>query len=103
MRGLKRGDLASERALLLLHGTADDVVRPYNSRNLERAVADSDILICSTTAPQTVIDKGDGRRLSIRGVGVYHEGDSMIQYLPENRKAFYPARQTLSVRVPIFR
>lgn len=39
----------------------------------------------------TLIDKGEGRRLSVRGVGVYHDGDSMIQYLPEDRKAFYPS------------
>jgi outer membrane receptor protein involved in Fe transport len=40
---------------------------------------------------QTLIDKGEGRRLSVRGVGVYQDGDSMIQYLPEDRKAFYPS------------
>lgn len=39
----------------------------------------------------TLMDKGDGQRLSVRGVGVYHDGDSMIQYLPEDRKAFYPS------------
>lgn len=42
-------------------------------------------------ANQALIDKGNGRRLSIRGVGVWHDGDSMIQYLPEERKAFYPS------------
>jgi|GEM_PF-725660 Outer membrane receptor proteins, mostly Fe transport len=40
---------------------------------------------------QTLIDKGVGRRLSVRAVGVYQEGNSMIQYLPDDRRGFYPS------------
>jgi hypothetical protein len=53
-----------------------------NYESLWRAVIDGN---------RTLIDKGEGRRLSVRGVGVFQEGNSMIQYLPEDRKAFYPS------------
>jgi len=42
-------------------------------------------------ANKTLIDKGEGRRLSVRGVGIFQEGNSMIEYLPDDREAFYPS------------
>ncbi len=42
-------------------------------------------------ANQTLIDKGQGHRLSVRAAGVVQDGNSMIQFLPDNRKAIYPS------------
>lgn len=50
-----------------------------------------EILRAVVDANQTLIDKGQGHRLSVRAAGVYQDGNSMIQWLPDNRKAIYPS------------